>query len=69
MKVFKRETFFMDEQDTRKTCSHCGLVRKKNRVERGLYQCQAFEHTMNADLNGATNALNKYLQSQGSPGK
>lgn len=59
----------ISEKDTSKTCSHCGQVRKQNRVERGLYQCQACGRTMNADLNGATNLLNKYLQSQGVPGK
>jgi putative transposase len=59
----------ISEQDTSKTCSHCRQGRKQNRVERGLYQCQACGCTMNADLNGATNLLNKYLQSQGFPAR
>ena len=55
----------VSERDTSKTCSVCGLVKKSNRKHRGLYRCKC-GNKMNADLNGARNILQKYLQEHGS---
>jgi len=51
----------VNERDTSRTCSCCGLVRKANRVHRGMYRCRC-GNLMNADVNGAVNILKKYLQ-------
>lgn len=51
----------ISERDTSKTCSKCGIVKKSNRKYRGLYRCKC-GNQMNADINGATNILKKYLQ-------
>jgi putative transposase len=51
----------ISERDTSKTCSKCGIVKKSNRKHRGLYRCKC-GNQMNADINGATNILKKYLQ-------
>ena len=52
----------VSERDTSKTCSCCGDIRKSNRVKRGLYKCKICGRIQNADVNGATNILKKYLQ-------
>ena len=52
----------VNERDTSKTCSCCGIVRKSNRVTRGLYRCKICSKIQNADVNGAKNILKKYLQ-------
>jgi len=52
----------VNEKDTSKTCSCCGTIRKSNRVKRGLYKCKICGRIQNADVNGATNILKKYLQ-------
>jgi len=51
----------VSERDTSKTCSVCGMVKKSNRKHRGLYVCKC-GNRMNADVNGARNILQKYLQ-------
>jgi len=52
----------VSEMNTSKTCSICGTIRKSNRVKRGLYKCKICSNVINADINGATNILKKYLQ-------
>jgi len=51
----------VSERNTSKTCSACGVVRKANRVHRGLYVCSKCGAVLNADVNGAVNLLKKYL--------
>lgn len=53
------EIHFQDERNTSKTCFNCGLVRKANRIKRGLYQCIQCGIHVNADINGAINILKK----------
>jgi len=48
-----------EERNTSKTCSQCGMVRKRNRKYRGLYVCQNCGIVRNADVNGALNILAK----------
>jgi len=45
----------VDERATSKTCSVCGRADKYQRVERGLYVCEACDAAFNADVNGAEN--------------
>jgi len=52
----------VNERNTSKTCSCCGDNRKNNRIKRGLYKCKICGRIQNADVNGATNILKKYLQ-------
>ena len=52
----------VNERDTSKTCSCCGTIRKSNRITRGMYKCKICGRIQNADVNGATNILKKYLQ-------
>ncbi len=52
----------VDEDNTSKTCSYCGLIRNSNPVECGLYVCSSCE-TTNADVNGAVNIRRKITQS------
>ncbi len=52
----------VSERYTSQTCSVCGIKRKSSRKFRGLYICQNCGTTINADINGATNILKKYLQ-------
>lgn len=52
----------VNEMNTSKTCSCCGVIRKANRIKRGLYKCKICGRIQNADLNGASNILKKYLQ-------
>ncbi|AOW80446.1 IS1341-type transposase [Halodesulfurarchaeum formicicum] len=40
---------------TSKTCCECGMVSDSNRVERGLYVCEACGLVANSDLNAAEN--------------
>jgi putative transposase len=63
---YKGETVGIDvchesERDTSKTCSVCGRKRGANRVERGLYVCDACGLVANADTNGAENLRQKVL--------
>ena len=53
----------VDEENTSKTCSCCGQIRDRNRVERGLYVRSSCETIMNADVNGAVNIRRKITQS------
>jgi putative transposase len=48
------------EEYTSQTCSLCGTISRKNRKHRGLYVCGCGRR-INADINGATNILKKYL--------
>jgi putative transposase len=50
---------FVNEAYTSQTCSNCGLVRKGNRVKRGLYVCKSCNLKLNADINGAINIMRK----------
>jgi len=50
----------VSERNTSRRCSKCGLVRKANRVHRGLYRCKRCG-SMNADVNAAVNLLRTYL--------
>lgn len=52
----------VNEYNTSKTCSCCGTIRKSNRIHRGLYKCKICGRITNADINGASNILKKYLQ-------
>jgi len=45
----------VDEEDTSKTCCVCGREDNSQRVERGLYVCEACDGAFNADVNGAEN--------------
>lgn len=52
----------VNEAYSSQECSSCGIRRKANRKHRGLYVCKSCGNTMNADINGATNILKKYLR-------
>ncbi len=45
----------MSERGTSKTCSVCGREDESQRIERGLYICEACDAAFNADVNGAEN--------------
>ena len=45
----------VSERDTSKTCCVCGREDNSQRVERGLYVCEACNAAFNADVNGAEN--------------
>ena len=47
------------EEYTSQRCSQCGVIRKQNRVCRGLYVCSTCQSVMNANLNAAMNILQK----------
>ncbi|WP_026485634.1 RNA-guided endonuclease InsQ/TnpB family protein [Caldanaerobius polysaccharolyticus] len=49
----------VDEAYTSQTCSVCGIVKKNNRIYRGLYVCSKCGAVMNADINGAINILKR----------
>jgi IS605 OrfB family transposase len=53
--------FFVDESYTSQTCCRCGIVRKTNRVKRGLYHCRSCKIKRNADINGAINIMKKVV--------
>ena len=42
-------------------CSKCGHTHKDNRPTQSLFECVRCGHTENADLNGASTLLNRYL--------
>ncbi|MHA2294766.1 MAG: RNA-guided endonuclease InsQ/TnpB family protein [Candidatus Hodarchaeales archaeon] len=55
----------VSERNTSKTCSTCG--KKGKRIKRGLFKCtnkkcSQYGISVNADLNGARNILNRYLR-------
>ena len=50
-----------DERGTSKSCSACGRTDGRQRVERGLYVCEACGLVANADCNGAENIRQKVL--------
>jgi putative transposase len=50
-----------NERGTSKTCSVCGTVDDRQRVERGLYVCDECGLVANADTNGAENIRQKVL--------
>jgi putative transposase len=54
---FKR----VNERDTSKSCASCGTTDDSQRVERGLYVCEACGLVANADVNGAENIRQKVL--------
>ena len=49
------------EEYTSQKCSKCGVISKKNRKFRGLYVCSRCGNVINADVNGATNILQKVV--------
>lgn len=51
----------VSERDTSTTCSVCGHTDESQRVERGLYVCDACGRVSNADCNGAENIRQKVL--------
>ena len=51
----------VDERDTSKSCASCGTTDDGQRVERGLYVCEACGLVANADVNGAENIRQKVL--------
>lgn len=51
------------ERYTSRTCPVCGVVRRSNRVKRGLYKCKC-EYKCNADVNGAKNILLNYFKQE-----
>ncbi len=53
----------VDERDTSKSCASCGTTDDSQRVERGLYVCEACGLVANADVNGAANIRQKVLPS------
>ncbi len=59
------ETVTISEKYTSQTCSGCGVRKKSNRKTRGFYSC-ACGHRQNADVNGASNILIKYLRDRSS---
>jgi putative transposase len=57
-----------DERGTSKSCSACDRKRQANRVERGLYVCDACGLVANADVNGAENLRQKVLPTRATDG-
>ena len=55
----------ISEKYTSQTCCACGTVDKSNRKTRGLYICDC-GNRINADRNGASNILQKYLRNRSS---
>ncbi|WP_135366650.1 RNA-guided endonuclease InsQ/TnpB family protein [Halosimplex halophilum] len=51
----------VDERETSKSCGSCGTTDDSQRVERGLYVCEACGLVANADVNGAENIRQKVL--------
>jgi len=51
----------ISERYTSQTCCKCGVVKKSNRKTRGLYVCDC-GNRINADRNGASNILKRYLR-------
>ncbi|SEL03266.1 RNA-guided endonuclease InsQ/TnpB family protein [Haloferax larsenii] len=54
-KVEGIEVVEVSERDTSETCCVCGTEDDSQRVERGLYVCEACDAAFNADVNGAEN--------------
>lgn len=52
----------VNEYNTSRKCSICGVIRRSNRIYRGQYRCKRCGNLINADINGAVNILKKYLQ-------
>jgi len=52
----------VNEKYTSQKCNVCGVIRRSNRKYRGLYVCKKCGNSVNADVNGAVNILQKYLQ-------
>ena len=57
----------VNEKGTSKTCSRCGYTNRYNRKKRGWFKCRECGYEENADINGATNILNRYLHQIGRP--
>ncbi len=53
------KTHLTEESYTSQTCSACGIIRKANRIKRGLYRCKSCGMQLNADINGAINIMRK----------
>jgi len=53
------EVIEVNERDTSKTCSVCGVKKGSNRKHRGLYVCSECGSVLNADVNGAVNIIKK----------
>jgi len=62
------EVELASERDTSKSCSACGHTDDDQRVERGLYVCEACDTVANADVNGAENIRRKVLPSLATDG-
>ena len=60
-KLYNMQVTFIDESYTSQTCSRCAVIRKANRVHRGLYRCKLCGLKINADINGALNILYKVV--------
>jgi IS605 OrfB family transposase len=58
-------TELISERYTSQTCCACGTVDKSNRKTRGLYICNC-GNRINADRNGASNILQRYLRNRSS---
>jgi len=58
-------TELISEKYTSQTCCKCGVVKKSNRKTRGLYVCDC-GNRINADHNGASNILKRYLRNRSS---
>jgi putative transposase len=57
----------VSERDTSKTCSTCGKIADRQRVERGLYVCEVCRTVANGDVNGAEN-IRRESNSESPPG-
>jgi IS605 OrfB family transposase len=51
-------------QNTSRMCSKCGIIDKKNRRSRSIYQCSC-GLKLNADLNAARNIANRWREANG----
>ena len=53
------QLFHIPEQHTSQQCHRCGHTSKRNRKTQGLFECEECGLQYNADLNSATNILNR----------
>lgn len=55
---------FVNAEYTSQTCSICGSIDKKNRLEQETFCCSKCKSQMNADYNAAINILNRVINPQ-----